>query len=102
MKIVDFDSYYLSTLRALHHQFGVEIFLNARLTESVTARDLLGSVVVSVTYQAVGRDSVGDEVFQLISMMTINESLDLRKGSHSPHAFHADSLKPLTCAPCPV
>ena len=54
MKVVDFDSSYLSTLRALYHQLGVEIFLNARLTESVTARDLLGLVVISVTYQAIG------------------------------------------------
>ena len=61
MKIVDLDSYYLPTLRALHHQLGVEIFLDARLAESVTARDLLGLVVVSVTYQAVRGDSVGDQ-----------------------------------------
>ena len=55
------SSFYLSALWALHHQLGVEIFLDARLAESVTARDLLGLVVVSVTYQAVRGDSVGDQ-----------------------------------------
>ena len=60
------SSFYLSALWALHHQLRVEIFLNARLAESVTTWDLLGLVVISVTYQAVGWYSAGDLGFHLM------------------------------------
>ena len=58
--------FYLSALWALHHQLGVEIFFNARLAESVTTWDLLGLMVISVTYQTVGWYSAGDLGFHLM------------------------------------